>query len=169
MKIVHGIKEILKFKCEKCDYRAKNKDQINIHLKRCGELQQCQGCELKFGTKYGLGLHVKLDHPEFEYKLECTRCDYSSNTNQKMNSHMKNCSKSEELFNCEECDLKFGTTSSLTSHFKKQHPGQIRFNNSVSDNGGYKCTKCDYQTSLSGRLDSHWIICNETKDLLKVS
>ena len=167
LNVVHGIKEILKFKCEKCDYRAKTKEQIDKHLKCCGELQQCQECELKFGTKLGLGLHMKFDHPELFGKIDCSNCDYKACTSQHLKSHLKNCLKSEEFFNCEVCDLRFGTVYSLTSHFKKQHPNQKRFNNSVSDNGGFKCTKCDYQGRQANRLERHWIVCNETVDLLE--
>jgi hypothetical protein len=48
--------------------------------------------------------------------LNCTKCDYSTNANFKLNDHMKRCSLDGEIHKCQDCGYRSGTSYGLSKH-----------------------------------------------------
>ena len=78
---------------------------LKRHWKICEkveELENCEHCEQKFGTKLCLGKHLKKAHPD-QAKVnltsvksniagvQCTKCDYVSREAKKLDRHWKTC------------------------------------------------------------------------------
>ena len=93
---------------------------------------------------------------------KCSRCDYSTNTNMKLKSHTMRCLKSDEMFTCKICEYRSGTSTGLAIHFKNNHPNEKYQKICL---GNKKCTRCDYSTTTTDRLNKHKKKCLKSSEL----
>ena len=58
------------YPCDRCDYKAKKKHQVHLHIKsmHVGEKYQCNECDYKATRKYHLQRHIKIVHTGFTYQ-----------------------------------------------------------------------------------------------------
>ena len=127
---------------------------ISLKSKKCG----IEHCEFK-GDNNSLIRHQENIHGKIVTgRKKCSRCDYSTNTADKLNKHTKRCSMSSELFNCESCEYKSGTSLGLSIHFKNSHPNQKLYK---------KCSRCDYASDSDYKLNLHEKRCLKSDKLFK--
>ena len=109
--------------CTKCDYSTNANCKLNDHIKRCsldGEIHKCQDCGYRSGTSYGLSKHRNKAHRmSILSAFKCIKCDYSTDSNGKLNEHLKRCSLDGEIHKCQECGYKSGTAYGLGKHRNK--------------------------------------------------
>ena len=107
--------------------------------KRCG----IAGCEFQ-GDTDKLKEHKK-EHPNLRIRSKkCSRCDWSTDQQGKLDIHEKRCMKSGEIFTCENCGYRSGTSLGLSIHFQREHPGMKRKKKNLKI-GTKKCSRCDYR------------------------
>ena len=76
----YGIKrnpgnEKLKFKCVKCDFRSKTRNEVNKHYVDTHEPLMCEKCNKLFNMPSSLSLHM-YDHEEHRYRCEVCNKGY---------------------------------------------------------------------------------------------
>lgn len=118
--------KIKPFKCEKCDYRTSNKNDVKIHmkLKHNSEKQflKCKKCSKVFGTQRVLNSHLKHHDGYF-----CETCEKYLATSRQFRIHLKEVHLTKEnLYGCKVCSTKFKTHHELVIHLQKTHPKLIK-------------------------------------------
>ena len=125
LKTVHLKKE--KLKCQRCDHSTTDNGSIKRHWGKCqrsDEIHPCTYCGYRTGTLISLDRHISKLHPDqkSENCLECLKCDYVGKTSGHLKSHLKTCSKTDEIHSCEVCGHRSGTQYGLILHIKSVHP-----------------------------------------------
>ena len=125
LKTVHLKKE--KLKCQRCDYSTTDNGSIKKHWEKCqlsDEIHPCTYCGYRAGSIRSLDVHISKLHPDqkSESSLECLKCDYVGKNSSNLKSHLKTCSKTDEIHSCEVCGHRSGTPYGLIIHIKSVHP-----------------------------------------------
>ena len=89
------------------------------------EIQKCDKCDFKSGSKAVLNRHKISDH-----KITCAECDYTCSSKALLNRHnesahdLNNSQKSQDMrrrYNCEKCSFITTSETSLTNHRETKH------------------------------------------------
>ena len=105
----------VKYACNQCNYYAKKKGDLKIHIKSKheGVNYSCDQCSHKNVTKGGLKRHVQSKHEGIRYS--CYQCDHKTTDKGHLRIHQE--SKHEGVkYPCNTCDLQFVHQSSLKLH-----------------------------------------------------
>ena len=133
----------IQFQCTLCSYRAKEKKNLDHHIRRKHvkiKEFKCELCEYACYDKYGLRKHKASIHEG--QRIKCDECQLSFSVTS-LSSHKRRY-HSNYFFECEDCSYGTKDNSSLKQHKKAEHEG-IR----------YKCTICPKETRSKYRLSQH--------------
>ncbi|XP_045204446.2 zinc finger protein 652-like [Mercenaria mercenaria] len=116
--------ENTEFKCDKCEYIGKKKENLREHTQRMHRNKfSCETCKKQFGLHKDLLRHTRHVHTNPAY--HCKICDkfykFSRAYKEHMLSHEENYVKPQ--FECEICHKVFSTKYVLTAHVKSEHLG----------------------------------------------
>nr|CAI5868656.1 unnamed protein product [Callosobruchus analis] len=160
------------YKCTKCAFET----TINTHLKRHSlkhtetrpnhRPNTCALCHASFKTKRTLDNHTLQKHPKFIDSVtskihECTLCTFKTTMNAGFKEHLlkhPETISSYKFSACTHCDQTFKRKYLLDNHVLKKHPNVI----SSAINKIYKCTECNYETTISASLRRHMKVHSKT-------
>ena len=140
---IESVHEGKTFQCGQCDYKATSKTNLRTHIKRHhdGEVFQCSLCEYKAGYKSSLVTHTKIVH---EGKIfSCLDCPFKSKWQSHLRQHILAVHEGI-TFPCLHCEYKSNRKGNLLNHIKRVHEGLK-----------LRCTHCEYITAGRGSLQSH--------------
>jgi len=123
------------FKCDKCDYVAKNLKLLRGHQEVHKEWKEvdfveCMKCHKKCRNKATLRNHIKQVHSEKQFTCDHFNCNYVGKTKPKLKLHQ---ATHEKKFDCNICEKLFSNKSKLRKHILIKHEDPDRF----------KCNVCD--------------------------
>ena len=144
------------FPCPLCDYKAKWRHHIPIHIGSMhgGIKLFCPHCEYTASQKNNLTQHMKAKH-EGEI-FSCSLCSFKTSWKRHLNDHVK-AEHEGRLFSCEKCEYTAKWSNGLKNHIKTIHDG-------VHKNETYHlCKQCDYKTINKSSLKIHVKSVHETQ------
>lgn len=112
------------FKCDKCEYIGKKKENLKEHTKRMHRNRfLCDVCLKPFGLHKDLLRHTRHVHTNPAY--HCEVCDKSYKFSRAYKEHMQSHKEDyiKPQFECEICHKTFSTKYVLTEHIKSEHLG----------------------------------------------
>ncbi|XP_076238969.1 uncharacterized protein LOC143182094 isoform X8 [Calliopsis andreniformis] len=102
-----------KFACEHCGKRFKMEWDLKFHIGTHGSSQHmCDICGKFYTSNYSLYKHRKVAHLN-EYKFQCSVCNKRLLTQENLDSHMEQHSRTYE---CKECGKVFASKRYLATH-----------------------------------------------------
>lgn len=116
--------EDTEYKCDKCEYVGKKKENLREHTQRMHRSKfSCEVCKKQFGLHKDLLRHTRHVHtnPAFHCKICDKFYKFSRAYKEHMLSHEENYVKPQ--FECEVCHKVFSTKYVLTAHVKSEHLG----------------------------------------------
>ena len=134
------------FPCVRCDYKAKNKQELAGHFKF--EHLQCVKCKENFLKSEELKSHMELSHSDsvWNRKKNCELCKRSFSNWCLYETHIKKhqCLK----FTCTVCTKVFYTKAEAVEHMETMHG---------KDEGTkvYTCHKCNFKAPTEREVDQH--------------
>ena len=135
----------LEFFCNFCDYKAKRKERLKVHLRNKHNEFQCKLCDFKANKKDALNTHLRNNHDELP--VACHLCEYKSVNQTIMNKHILKI-HGEFTNPCHICDFKTHQVTKLDEHLLQKH--------SISKfEGEFACPSCDFKTDHNGYLRKH--------------
>ena len=110
--------EVVRWECEKCDYKATRKQSLEIHheSKYEDKKYECDKCEFKVTTKQNLRFHHENIHEGRVLDIN-VKCVMNILLKREALKNMKNLNVRYE---CKECNYKATTHGSLRSHLKRR-------------------------------------------------
>jgi len=135
------------FKCDKCDYVAKNSKLLQGHQDvhkewKEADFVECMKCHKKLRNKTALRNHIRKVHSEKQFTCDHLNCNYVGRTKSVMNSHE---ASHEKKFDCNICEKLFRYKSELRIHILIKHEDPDRF----------KCHVCDKRLNSKQILRRH--------------
>lgn len=134
-KDAESIRQIKRFSCDICDYRALCKSRLAQHI---------------------LGMHL----PRNPHANKCTKCNKTFFSRENLRGHLEICGiplKERKMrFYCDHCDYKTLTKSSLLFHINAKHLQRDPKKN--------RCRICKKNYSCAATLRNHSKVCGKTKD-----
>jgi len=135
------------FKCDKCDYIAKNSQLLRGHQEVHKEwteadFVECMKCNKKCRNKTALRKHIRRVHSEKQFTCDHFNCNYVGKTKYDLKQHQ---ATHEKKFECNICEKLFSSKSKLRNHILINHEDPDRF----------KCHVCDKRLNSRLRLRSH--------------
>ncbi|XP_022201654.2 zinc finger protein 568 isoform X1 [Nilaparvata lugens] len=137
------IHEVEKHVCGFCDYKARWRSHLIIHLKtHAGKRHfSCDLCDYKATHKKHLIPHLRTHTGERPFG--CDFCDYKATLKSDLIRHLMS-HTGERPFSCDLCDYKATRKSNLIIHLRT-HTGERPF----------CCEHCDYKSSQKSSLTRH--------------
>ena len=143
------------FTCTFCDYSCIQASDLRHHIKR-------KHTDQTLNSDQGIGIgsiSYKLSGtvpskittssgttmPSDEHPFKCPHCCYSSSKSKNLKRHYKR-HRGEKPFACKFCAFSCTQVSDLRIHNKRNHTSEKQF----------VCSECDYATTTSWRLKSHF-------------
>ena len=129
-------------KCDKCDFTTNHKGKLNRHLKTHLNIKErkkypCKICDSEFFSSWRLKDHYTNFHTDTlkveNAHVKCEKCDYETNTRDKLVKHIKRAHLPREIYKCEECGKSFNKSDDLKYH--ANYHRQLKLE--------YPCTECD--------------------------
>ncbi|XP_019621038.1 PREDICTED: zinc finger protein 85-like [Branchiostoma belcheri] len=124
------------FACDKCDYRARLKQGVKVHLKLIhgqGQVYKCKECEFSTEGRRQFFLHMSQEHGA--RGALCELCGHRASTPSLLKKHMYK-HTGEKPYKCSQCAYAATSLSTFMRHTKTSHPGQ-------------KCFKCNFCSHLA--------------------
>ena len=86
------------YDCKECDYKTKQKGNLNIHIMASHESLEftCSMCEYKTSDKMRLSYHKQSEHEGV--KFSCNICEHKACIRSNLNTHMLNIHKKGNIF-----------------------------------------------------------------------
>lgn len=86
------------YDCKECDYKTKQKGNLNVHMMAAHESLEftCSMCEYKTSDKRRLSYHKQSEHEGV--KFSCNICEHKACIRSNLNTHMLNKHKKENIF-----------------------------------------------------------------------
>ena len=143
------------FTCTFCDYSCIQASDLRHHIKRKHTdqtLNSDQGIGIgSISNKLSDTVPSKITTssgttmPSDEHPFKCPHCCYSSSKSKNLKRHYKK-HRGEKPFACKFCAFSCTQVSDLRIHNKRNHTSEKKF----------VCSECDYATTTSWRLKSHF-------------
>ena len=97
-KHVQGQHEGKTYDCKECDYKTKQKGNLNVHMMAAHESLEftCSMCEYKTSDKWRLRYHKQSEHEGV--KFSCNICEHKACIRSNLNTHMLNIHKKGNIF-----------------------------------------------------------------------
>nr|CAI5868649.1 unnamed protein product [Callosobruchus analis] len=153
--------------CTQCAFKTTARGRLKKHLLKHSETSSdCALCHASFKTKRTLDNHTLQKHPKFIDSVtskihECTLCTFKTTMNAGFKEHLlkhPETISSYKFSACTHCDQTFKRKYLLDNHVLKKHPNVI----SSAINKIYKCTECNYETTISASLRRHMKVHSKT-------
>ncbi|XP_018361601.1 PREDICTED: protein hunchback-like [Trachymyrmex cornetzi] len=116
--------------CSKCDFMAKTKLALWLHLRQHFIQQECSGficnsCPFATTLKHHMTFHWFSAHDDFKAYM-CSECSYACVSKSMLTSHMKTHSEIYQ-YNCGSCSYKTKFCNAIKKHLKdsKHQPGLV--------------------------------------------
>ena len=95
---VKGQHEGKTYDCKECDYKTKQKGNLNVHMMAAHESLEftCSMCEYKTSDKRRLSYHKQSEHEGV--KFSCNICEHKACIRSNLNTHMLNIHKKGNIF-----------------------------------------------------------------------
>nr|CAI5835594.1 unnamed protein product [Callosobruchus analis] len=103
---------------------------------------KCIHCNKTFASKQALDGHIIRRHPVGKKVHECTKCTYKTVSITNLKKHMS--VVHYRFSTCAQCGESFKSKTMLDDHTIKKHPSCV----SSVTRKVYRCTKCDYKTTI---------------------
>ena len=135
-KHVKGQHEGKTYDCKECDYKTKQKGNLNVHMMAAHESLEftCSMCEYKTSDKWRLRYHKQSEHEGV--KFSCNICEHKACIRSNLNTHMLN--KQKRKYFCNICNSEF-KSDSQGSHGR--HKKLVHY----EDGQQYKCQVSDLE------------------------
>nr|CAI5868654.1 unnamed protein product [Callosobruchus analis] len=164
--------------CRFCQATFKSKTSVDDHILRkhpnfiasvTSKIHECAKCTFKTVYANNLKIHSLRHlqkHPKFIDSVtskihECTLCTFKTTMNAGFKEHLlkhPETISSYKFSACTHCDQTFKRKYLLDNHVLKKHPNVI----SSAINKIYKCTECNYETTISASLRRHMKVHSKT-------
>ena len=123
MRDVHSrfqVKNFQGFSCNQCDYTAKAKKQVKVHIasKHFGVRYPCTNCEYKAASKTLLRSHQRSIHEKI--KFDCSKCDKQFSTSANKSAHVQSIHEGKKHI-CDQCGYMTAHPRNLKNHKEKMH------------------------------------------------
>nr|CAI5868652.1 unnamed protein product [Callosobruchus analis] len=148
--------------CTQCAFKTTARGRLKKHLLKHSETKiTCPHCKAKFRRRTLLDNHVIKKHPNFVSSVtskiyKCTKCAFETTINTHLKRHSLKHTETRPA--CTHCDQTFKRKYLLDNHVLKKHPNVI----SSAINKIYKCTECNYETTISASLRRHMKVHSKT-------
>nr|CAI5868646.1 unnamed protein product [Callosobruchus analis] len=148
--------------CTQCAFKTTARGRLKKHLLKHSETKiTCPHCKAKFRRRTLLDNHVIKKHPNFVSSVtskiyKCTKCAFETTINTHLKRHSLKHTETRRA--CTHCDQTFKRKYLLDNHVLKKHPNVI----SSAINKIYKCTECNYETTISASLRRHMKVHSKT-------
>ncbi|KAG5340772.1 HUNB protein, partial [Acromyrmex charruanus] len=116
--------------CSKCDFMAKTKSALWLHLRQHFIQEECSGfvcnsCPFATTLKHHMTFHWFSAHDDFKAYM-CSECSYACVSKSMLTSHMKTHSEVYQ-YNCGNCSYKTKFCNAMKKHLKdsKHQPGLV--------------------------------------------
>ena len=115
----------LKHQCPNCKYTSSYKDKLRIHIKSVHEgfSLPCPHCNYKASQKSHLLTHIQSVHEKQRQRYPCLHCDYSATKKRLVRRHVQKIHERALLIHCPVCDFIAESQSLLQRHTKSIHKG----------------------------------------------
>ena len=130
------------YKCSQCDYKAKQKISLQLHLQRKHSIKKCTQCDKIFKDYFALRKH-QLNECVNEAMLNCNCCSYKTISNTQLMKHI--CREHNSRITCPQCGTKYIQLKPFNNHQKYDCGSEIY----------YECNHCSYSTNKKGNLKVH--------------
>ena len=146
------------FKCPFCTETAKDKATLMTHMKgHDTSANMCSICELDFGTKEDLKIHMEKEHSS-----DCTVCGKKFKTSTEMKEHLQHCKR----FLCGECNNTYFEECHLNEHINKKHgnscnlctltfESEAKLKEHYNKEHRFKCDVCSQEVGSQDELKKH--------------
>ena len=152
-KHIESIHDKIKYDCNRCDYKATRKENINRHIRYFHEGivdHHCPICNKGFMMGIEVKYHIKRHHEGIKEK--CDFCEKEFLSKQVLKNHIQVVHEGK-TFDCDLCSYKANSKQVLDNHIKSKHEGVL-----------YECKICDFKGSKLGKwyhmkkhqLDGTW-------------
>ena len=185
-KKIKWMKQNKQFKCDKCDYKCCQKNNLKKHVKVIHDKIKdikCDKCEFICSENSKLYRHIRSVHDNIK-DFECSQCDFKCSTSENLYRHIRSVHDKIKDVKCDKCDYKCYANPTLKEHIKQVHDKIRDFkcdkcNHICSTNENLKahiksvhtkikdfeCDKCEYKCSQKGTLKDHIKTCNGGSNL----
>ena len=136
--------------CNECSMNLVSKNLLTAHLMECHNFNplsmenstqveggknikiqskqfQCDICKQFLKSKITLQNHIVQNHEKESHKYRCSKCDYSTYENGKLNQHIKSKHRDAKDFKCDQCDFVTNFVTLLNKHKRTVHEKKKRF------------------------------------------
>nr|CAI5868653.1 unnamed protein product [Callosobruchus analis] len=152
--------------CTQCAFKTTRHSLKHTETRPNHRPNTCALCHASFKTKRTLDNHTLQKHPKFIDSVtskihECTLCTFKTTMNAGFKEHLlkhPETISSYKFSACTHCDQTFKRKYLLDNHVLKKHPNVI----SSAINKIYKCTECNYETTISASLRRHMKVHSKT-------
>lgn len=133
------------YECHFCSKRVVTRQKIHYHILTCHlDHINCKHCS-KLISKKDYPEHLQVLHPnDNESSLTCTTCNYTTNSQKRLYSHMNRVHQNEGEYPCELCGKVSKSLASLKKHMYNNHQEK-----------NFKCTECDAEFVNESKLKVH--------------
>ena len=107
----------------------------------------CDYCSEDMGTPTYLKHHIIDEHEEEMQEVECQDCNKTFVSITLLNHHLKSHFKKRK---CKICSDVLNSLKELKTHMADEHPNEAK-----TPKYPYKCSQCDYRSSVEKRLINH--------------
>ena len=130
------------YKCSQCDYKAKQKGNLQTHVKKIHSIRKCTGCCEIFKHAVALRQHEQYKCSK-KSMHKCNCCSYKSIFKTQLEKHIRREHNSRYI--CSLCSKKYINFKSFNNHQKNGCGFEIR----------YECNYCSYSTNDKPNLRRH--------------
>jgi hypothetical protein len=176
------IKEVpvTEYDCDQCDYKSRNRRNMQLHVKRCHTAQAnaegmfaCHACSYETLSRMGLKRHISIKHNKTRRDAgskgdshECEQCDFKCLNGKTMDWHKRqhsappNAEDDGNSYFCNDCDFSTWTKGQLYLHIKRKHrdaEGNSRDGELEPSDHLFACEQCDYTSKNKHVMKVHVI------------
>ena len=112
-------------KCSQCSFQTISDTKFKRHqISEHGiQFYKCSVCDLNFKSNQALINHVKINHPDFQYKCEHQDCpfDFKSKHFAALKRHLSEMHNGGSLYGCHLCSNTFRRNEYLVKHIEEDH------------------------------------------------
>ena len=117
------------FPCPSCNYKAKHKESLKIHIEAVHKdsKYQCPKCEYTSSWRGSVRIHMKSVHEGLS--LPCPHCDYKAPQKSNLQTHIQSVhEKQRQRYSCLQCDYSATKKSFVRRHSQMANKAWKGFN-----------------------------------------
>ena len=131
-----------RYQCSQCIYKGRQKEHLQMHVKRMHSIKKCTECGNIFKHSFALREH-QLHKCLNNGMLQCNCCSYKSIFKTQLKKHIR--LEHNSRYICSQCGKKYVHLKPFKNHQKNGCGSEIH----------YECNHCSYSTCYKNHLGRH--------------